>query len=337
MYKTNKDKLSFMKKIALFTLITLNINTVQAGTMGEVKPLCNPDNVTVSCPCNAWEIGINALYLQPNTNSDLLNPILALSDGRFRTIKSSWDWGFLLEGGYHFNTGNDLNINWLHFNGNHSGSVTLFDTNPDTPAISQTTNLRFDTHLDVVNLELAQMSHFGKSTNLRFYGGGQYVNAKIKRAEYAFEVTDFEPTNTLFQKSVTHTKFQGAGPRIGVDMSHDLKYGFAVFAQSATSILLGERKAKLSGANISGPNVNPFSARAKGTHIIPELEGKLGVSYQWYARSGQFSLMAGWMWQHYFDMFLLPPGGNTNPATVVTQNDFSLDGPFIKGKWVSGC
>lgn len=336
MNETNKDELIFMKKIATFMLCALSIKMVQAGTMGLVKPLCSPDNVTVSCPFNAWDLGISALYLQPNTNSALLNPILNAGNDKFHSVDSSWDWGFLLEGSYHFNTGNDLNLNWLHFNGNHASSVTVFYTNSLTPTVSQTTNLRFDTYFDAINLELAQTSYFGKKTNIRFYGGGQYVNAKIKRADDEFELTTFDPTNFLFQESVAHTRFQGAGPRVGVNMSHDLQYGFSVFAQSATALLLGERKAKLSGANISGPNVSPFSAHAKGIHIVPELEAKLGASYQWYARSGQFSLMAGWMWQHYLDMFLLPPGGRANPITTVSQHDFSLDGPFIKGKWVSG-
>ncbi|WP_392538336.1 Lpg1974 family pore-forming outer membrane protein [Legionella sp. 227] len=336
-----------MKKIGTFLFIALNTSLLHAGAMGVIKPSCETDDVTVPCPCNAWEIGISALYLQPNTNSDLLNPALTVkhfqTDGTItqtsNTIKSSWDWGFLLEGGYHFNTGNDLNLNWLHFRGNHSSSVlTFINENPAVnPFIADnTTQLRFDTYFDAVNLELAQSSSFGENTDIRFYGGGQYVNSKIKRAEYDFENVIFFPPNTLFQESVAHTKFQGAGPRVGIDMAHKLNHGFAVFAQSATAILLGERKAKLSGANISGPNAFPFSAQAKGTHIVPELEAKLGLSYQWGSCiSGQLTLMGGWMWQHYFDMFLLPPGGNSNPATVVTQNDFSLDGPFIKAKWLS--
>lgn len=334
-----------MKKIATFLFVTFNISMVHAGAMGIIKPSCNPD-VTVPCPCNAWEIGISALYLQPNTNSPLLNPTLTInniaadgtSTNTFKNIKSPWDWGFLLEGGYHFNTGNDLNINWLHFQGNRSSSViTLINADPDIPDINNSMNLRFDTNFDAVNLELAQTSYFGNTTNIRFYGGGQYVNAKIKRAESNFEEIVGEPGDTLFQESVSHTKFQGAGPRIGINMAHKLSNSFAVFAQSATAILLGERKAKLSGANISGGNVTSFSANGKGVHVVPELEAKLGASYQWNTHKGQFSLMAGWMWQHYFDMFLLPPGGNSNPATVVTQNDFSLDGPFITAKWVSGC
>ncbi|MCW8387276.1 Lpg1974 family pore-forming outer membrane protein [Fluoribacter dumoffii] len=328
-----------MKKLATIMFCALGMGMANAGTMG---PVCNPDNVTVPCPCNAWEIGISALYLQPTTNSPLLNPtILSLNGGSYHGLKSksAWDWGFLLQGGYHFNTGNDLNLNWLHFNGNSSKNfVVSFPVSTEIPDITNTAHLKYDTDVDVVNLELAQSSDFGRKTNIRFYGGGQYVNSEIKRTERNYEKTRFTPTDTLFQYSTTHTKFQGAGPRVGIDMTHKLNYGFSLFAQSATALLLGERKAKLSGANLSGLASTSFSAYAKRSRIIPELEAKLGLNYQWMTpNNGTFSLMGGWMWQHYLNMFLMPPGGRTNLSPVVTQNDFAMDGPFIKGKWVSGC
>ncbi|HHF0525599.1 TPA: Lpg1974 family pore-forming outer membrane protein [Legionella anisa] len=321
--------------VTTFMLCALSIKMAQAGTLGEVKPICSPDHVTVSCPFNAWDLGISALYLQPNTNSVLLNPILNAGDDEFHSVDSSWDWGFLLEGSYHFSTGNDLNLNWLHFDNDNFDELAVFFPDAAIP-ITRITHLKFDTNLDVVNLEFAQTSHFGKKTNIRFYGGGQYLYAKIKRANFEYEQPPSDPSPTLFQESTTHTKFQGAGPRAGVDMSHDLNHGFALFAQSAMTLLSGQGRAKLSGANLSGPNVSPFSAEAKQTHIVPELEAKLGASYQWHTNNGQFSLMAGWMWQYYYELFLLPPGGNANPITTVSRHDFSLDGPFIKGKWVSG-
>ncbi|STY27955.1 major outer membrane protein [Legionella wadsworthii] len=326
-----------MKKTATFLVSIFSIGISQAGTMG---PVCTPDYVTVSCPCRGWDFGISALYLQPNTNSPLLNPILheTHSDTESsHTIRSSWDWGFLLEGSYHFNTGNDLNLNWMHFESNPSEHFAIFF--PDAPAFPTTlySDFKFDTKIDVVNLEFAQTTHFGKKTDVRLHGGGQYTNARIRRAEFESEQFPPDPTISLFQQSLIKTKYEGAGPRVGVDMTHHVKYGFNLFAQSAMSLLLGQGKAKLAGENISGPNVFTFDALRKKTYMVPELESRLGAGYQWAGGMGEFSIMAGWMWQHYLHIFSLPPGTTSIQGTNFTQSDLMLDGPFIKGKWISGC
>ena len=322
-----------MKKIIILTSF-ICVSIAQAGTMGVEKSSCNPDNVTVSCPASYWDLGISALYLQPNTESNLLNPILLAPNNKSHTINSPWDWGFLLEGSYHFNTGNDINLNWLHFSPDYTKSYFGNFTNNPLPQ-PFTTDLKFDTNVDIVNFEFAQTSHLGKKTNIRYFGGTQYIYAKINRTIHEFEITSFEPVNTLFQESKMTTRFGGFGPRLGIDMTRDLKYGFALFAQGAMALLVGESKAKLAGANISTINVYPFSAYGKKTHIVPELEAQLGANYQWDTKNGQFGLWAGWYFQHYFDLFILPPGESINPATIFTQNNLSLDGPFIKGTWVS--
>jgi len=313
--------------------LACNINMLQAGSMGEV---CNPDSVTVSCPCAAWDVGISALYLQHNSESDLLNPVLSGESGQSNIINPPWKWGFLLEGSYHFNTGNDININWLHFDPRYSQSAVQFFPNAAIPR-TNTTNFTFKTTFDAINFELAQMSHFGKKTNIRFYGGAQYAYAKINREIYNFELNEFQTTNTLFQQTNLSTKFQGIGPRIGLDMSYNVMGGFSVFGQGAIALLAGEGKARLSGSNLSGSSFFPFYSYAERRGLVPELDARLGASYEWNTHRGNFSLTTGWMFQHYFDMFLLPTGENSNPATAITQHNFSLDGPFIKGKWVSEC
>ncbi len=86
-----------------------------AGTMGET---CVKEGVTLPCESKAWDIGIQALYLQTGFNDLGGNYIGAVQDeGETRTLVDAtpdWGWGFNLEGSYHFDAGKDLILSWYH-------------------------------------------------------------------------------------------------------------------------------------------------------------------------------------------------------------------------------
>ncbi|CEK10208.1 Lpg1974 family pore-forming outer membrane protein [Legionella hackeliae] len=315
---------------AYFLVGLLVAGTDYAGTMG-----CLAEGVTVPCEIRAWDAGISALYLKPT--SSLLNPYLVrgtiISSIPYYNVKSPWDWGFIVEGSYHFNTGNDVNVNWLHFDDRYNDGTSAFFP---LQAIPQTRGyaLSFKTKLDVVNLEFAQNSNLGSKTNFRVHAGLQYANGNIERSSQASEQINNSPP-TLFETSTLDAKYRGVGPRLGGDISRQLPHNFAVFAKGAMALLIGESRTKLSGDNRSGPRITPFNDYMSQTNLVPEFEAKLGASYQFNAKMGQFSVLAGWMFQHYFNMFLSLPGEDFNTIENSASHELSLNGPFIQGKWVS--
>lgn len=310
-----------MFKPSLLSGLLVLASTGHSGTMG-----CQTEGVTVPCDTRAWEVSISAPYLKPI--SSLLNPYLHRN-----SIKSPWDWGFILEGSYRFGTGNDINLNWLHFNDNYGDVVSAHFPEAAIP-ILLTTHLNFETKLDVVNFEFAQSIHLGRKTNSRVHAGMQYANADIDRNVQRFEQINNESAY-LSQVSSVEARYNGLGPRLGGELSHQLPHGFSVFAKGAMAFLVGEAKTKLAGSNLSGPRVTPFTRYISQKTLVPEIEAKLGANYQFNGNLGQFNFLAGWMFQHYFKMFLLPPGERINRASHPTSHELSLHGPFIQAKWVS--
>jgi hypothetical protein len=317
-----------------FLLPLLAVSTSYAGTMG-----CINGAVTVPCAQQGWEVGGGALYVRPSSNS-LLNPYLAsglvsANNSQFSNLSSPWDWGFTLEAGYYFNTGNDINLNWLRYNDSYQiSSAAFYPGSADgvAPSLS-TTALRLKPRIDIVNLEIAQSVALGSKTGLRLHGGLQYANGSITRDEQDFQQLAGLPNN-LFQVTSLKAKYDGIGPRMGGNIARQLPYNLSIFAEGATSLLIGHARTKLSGEYRSSV-ITPINRYSKKTTIVPGLDMKVGTGYKFNVNMGEFDLKAGWMLQHYFNMYTQLPSNVFDSRATPTNHEFSLNGPFIQGKWVS--
>lgn len=299
-----------LKKTAV-AVLALGSSAVFAGTMG---PVCTPGNVTVPCESTAFDVAIHALYLKPvydaafgyvgaRTNGDNL---------RFQDNDQDWDWGFRLEGSYHFSTGNDLTVNWTYFS-----NETDFRTGAGGNLLGDfaglnldNTRVRWEPTFNAVNVEFGQHVDFGEMKNIRFHGGVQYANIETE--------TRFQPLNVNVNYAKAKTTFSGFGPRTGMDMSYDFGNGFAMYGNAGAAILVGDSDFKLTVAGLPG------SVRGEKTSIVPELEAKLGAKYTYAMAQGDLTLDAGWMFTNYF---------NVQHAAIL-ESDFGLQGPYIGLKYV---
>ncbi len=308
--------LDLKQTAAAVLALGIGSSAVYAGTMG---PVCTPGNVTVPCERTAWDFGVQALYLEPVYSGDF--GYRDFTDNgvsrHYRDFDADWGWGFKLEGSYHFNTGNDLNLNWYHMNKKsnytYAGSFITVDGTP--LAISGAS--RLEPKWDAVNLEFGQHVDFGEFKDIRFHGGVQYA-----RIEHDLNAVVFSPTvGTRY--GVSETKYNGFGPRVGADMTYNFGNGFAVYGNSATAILIGDSKfssvgyTALANSGVSGSK----------TTIVPELEAKLGAKYQYAMAQGDLTLDAGWMWVNYFNAQHIIDD-------VVRETNFAIQGPYVGLKWV---
>ncbi|AHE65697.1 Lpg1974 family pore-forming outer membrane protein [Legionella oakridgensis] len=327
-----------LKKTAV-AVLAFGSSAVFAGTMG---PVCTPGSVTVPCENTAWDVGIQALYLQPMYTGDF-SRTATVSNASGTVTRDfdrdpEWSWGFKLEGSYHFSTGNDLNLNWYHL-GNKTRTHSVSGASLDIPGIIDITDASYTNSItprwDAVNLELGQHVDFGQFKNIRFHGGVQYVRIKTELTHNGSGTvtvpgTVFDGVAASLNASDEHT-FNGFGPRLGTDMSYDVGNGLAVYANGAGALLTGTSKFSHSGtASASGLGVLALSGSGSRTILVPELEAKLGAKYTYAMAQGDLSLDVGYMWVNYFNVHHRGSLANTRDG----ESDFALQGPFIGLKWV---
>lgn len=299
--------------LAIFMLAS---NSIFAGTMG---PVCTEGNATVPCEHSAWGFGAQALYLQPTFQNDFYTGTFTNAEGR--TTHGGhimdWGWGFKLEALYQFSSGNDLNLNWYHYDKSTSSSSTYsLPTPPHTP---HAFNIDINPKWNAVNAEFGQLVKFGELKSIRFHAGAQYAQLE----------TNIFGTTPGFAPNDAQAKFTGFGPRFGVDMAYHLPNGLGVYGNGAAALLVGSNKFT---AITTGALSAALAGRSYGStrSTIPEIEGKLGATYSYAMPQGNAILDVGYMWVTYVN------GQAYLSATNLGGGfDFSMNGPYVGLKWVS--
>lgn len=321
----NKGKRMNMKKL-IVTAFTLGASAVFAGTMG---PVCTPGNSTVPCRHSAWSFGGEALYLQPRySGADFLGSTVdASSDNlRYPSANDNWNWGFKLEGAYHFYTGNDLNLNWSHFNTTSNRTITppmggRFLDLVDNTYYGSVSASRKPTW-DAVNLELGQRVNFGDKTDIRFHGGIQYARINT-------DISYSAPLSSGTTSAALNLLYNGFGPRAGFDITYHLIDAIAIYSQGAGSLLIGPNKFSEAGAGTTAATW--FSILGSTTTLVPEIEAKLGATYTYASSIGPLNLDLGWLWINYFNA---QQNSLAEVPAGIQQSDFGLQGPYIGLKWL---
>lgn len=320
-----------LKAIAVAVLGLSNVTF--AGTMG---PICTPDNVTVPCPASAWDVGVQALYLKGLSNNNTWLSTINIGSGSgtriYQEYSRDFEWGFRLEGSYHFNTGNDVSVNWIYWK---DGSAPRYDITGrwalDTTAsiLNQGSS---ETKFNAVNAEFGQHVDFGRNKDIRFHAGLQFAKIELKSVDVSgLSGSVLYPEENYTQTVHSALKFDGVGPRVGADMTYNFSdSGFAIYGNGAAALLVGSSKYQddVLYTDTSRPVYSKYDT------VIPEIEAKLGVKYTVGLSQGNLTLDAGYMVINYFD-----PLHSSNldlfTGTESRENvNFGLQGPYLGAKWI---
>lgn len=327
-----------LKKTAV-AVLAFSSSAVFAGSMG---PVCSAVNVTVPCESTAWELGARALYL----NSSLGQVQLTVNDAAGQSVNSGlnpkYGWGFFIEGAYHFSTGNDLNLNWYHINNGYSkisgpSSVTNIPGSGAGTSPLSLSGVTVDSgyassgpHWDAVNLEMGQHVDFGENKSVRFHGGFEYARLAGNNTLEGTGTVNLDVLSTTvpvaYNMSLTNQPtYNGFGPRLGTDFNYDWGNGLGMYANGAMGLLAGSSKSSALITDVT--NGDFMSISSSKTIVVPELEGKLGLNYNYATAQGDLTLDIGWMWVNYFNVI-------KDQSTPTNNTDFSLQGPYIGLKWM---
>ncbi len=320
----------FMFKKVTIAVLGLAANVTIAGTMG---PACTPGNVTVPCEAKLWDFSAQALYLRSVYGSEkAFEPGTAPLN---KEVKNEWNWGYRLEGSYHFNTGNDISVNWMHFSSsidptNFFGILTIPAIGlPPLPTPFELTSFN---RIDQVNIVMGQYTSLSARDKIRFYGGAQYAN--IQSTATSYYITQQFPIPILASNPLSkfnNTNYKGFGPAVGLDYAYYITDSLSITANGAGSILYGTNRYQ------AGFVMAPFDAiveqvffRKKG--IVPSLEAKLGVNYAHATPIGVANVQVGYQAINYFHV--LEAQSFANLVGPVRPVDYGLFGPYFGLKLV---
>jgi hypothetical protein len=122
-----------LKKTAIAVFV-LGSSVAFAGEMGAA---CAPGDITVPCKKTAVDIAGRALYLQPLYDIDSgggresgvitgMNNINGpRQDMTYNQHNVNYQWGFMVEGSFHYHAGDDISLNWyrLHAQNNYQQPI----------------------------------------------------------------------------------------------------------------------------------------------------------------------------------------------------------------------
>ncbi len=351
MFRKDEEGILVMSnlKIMIASLLVLSSSQIFAG---QVEIVNVPEPVATA---SAWDFGASALYLQPSFGGNGLGynsysnyagadnqGVIITDDGTnyIHHVTPPWGWGFALEGSYHRSTGSDITVNWQHLDESENGHLpegSLFSGSVDGFYADR---LELATKWDAVNLEIGKPIYFSSKKLLRLHAGLAFANIKNTFTNHP----KLFQTGSEYFTSKDKMSYTGFGPRIGMDFNDVVGKGFSVFAKAAGSVLWGTSKQHISGyQNVVNTvyGVIPFGSAnfsySYNNVLVPELEAKLGIGYDYAFTKGDLRLDLGYLWMDYIDAVssYMGIGVVGSSLGIPTTANFNLNGPYFSVKWTT--
>lgn len=329
---------SKMSSLSIGLCLTISSATFAGGMVADETT----GNVTVPCQRSAFQLGLYGMYFIPGY-SDQLSYIFSNSTVSNNSTRSNninihvnehWNWSGMIEGGYHFNCGNDIMVSWFH--AQNSDNQNFISSNLSLSPLNIFDNFQYRNSssskltFNRFDAEMGQQVYFGEVKDIRFHGGFEYVQLEFASNTNGTGVINASFTQTL-NKAV---KFNGFGPRIGMDLAYYMLNGLSVYGKGSIAALVG----KSYSTNVSGyttpsvfaPGLTTVWNDKRDNQIVPVLSLKTGFKYTKIVYQNVYSLDVGYLWSDYIAI-----AQNLNPNTGRPSDaNFYLQGPYVGIRWL---
>ncbi|VVC75430.1 hypothetical protein AQUSIP_07200 [Aquicella siphonis] len=294
-------------------------------------------------------IGVEGLNLRPmNGDLDYVTIFPANSGGSFYTrgISTSYDWGWRVFGGINFTENDDLTLSWFSMNTSDSDSVSpagsVSGFGPSAPRWIGGNNIwnnvtgRVTFDLDDAYAVWGHTINFSNPWSVRFAGGLEY--AKLHSKLRIASDSSYSGESNIGFEAKNETK--GIGPRVELDMTYHLPYGFALFGNTNAALLVSDREISLdptvavSHDIFDNTYINYSSDFTTRKVVIPRFGMRLGASYSYVwgqaggegapCRTTTLTVDAGWQVESYIHAIERPDNGYFD---VTTNNVRAMQAP----------
>lgn len=358
-----------MKKISLALGMLCVLNSAFADHPIEtpaIPMMISPPIAYVTMPrqLGYFTLGLEGNYLaitngnlqyatSVSTTTDVIPLLIDIdSDVDIHEVDPNLRWGWRFDTVYHFpGSGVDIEFAWTHYwatNWNDKSrtldtvllgpsliSPIIFTGDPEDSwsTVKGSTKNQYD----AVDLVWGQTMMFAPQLALRAFGGVRFTSIHVKsiiESELADKATSVTAANLT---AIFKSRFQGIGPRAGVESHIQISRLFSIVGSAGASLLLGVKSQDTSfifhavGAGLPlSSHILSHTDYAHAVNTIPELDARVGMNFQFPFNSDvKFNVQVGYDVANYFhvqDGSLL---NNTFDITTDSHN-FAAYGPYVR-------
>lgn len=296
---------------------------------------------------------------------------LFISEGSFSNTQDinyffqhDFDWGYRAAVGYDFpsctccNYGFSLEYTWYRTDDRRNvGGLIDDEGNPSLEPFTSTfgvdatdVNAKYDFRYETFDILGHQNRTFCNCVDVQFYAGARFLRLKERQHSHFFVSPDlvdavFEEDNSVDEDFIDiHSKFEGVGPRVGINLLYNLSCNFGLVADLGTNLIFGlsdsDYSERFTSLDLIGEGQFVVDTGSSDSHpsrsclIVPSLSGKVGLAYHTrLCNCSSLGVEVGYRGDKYFNIanhstYVLL---EEDPAFIKSgiYHDFDIAGPYV--------